>query len=68
VTESFPLWIRAETEADAAAQGQAWADAEPRWTFVRVVSVTPHPTFWRVWTVVVEAAPIDVAPLTLGLA
>ncbi|MBE3070955.1 MAG: hypothetical protein IMZ66_12035 [Planctomycetes bacterium] len=67
MTETFPLWIRGESEADAAAQGQAWADAEPLWTFVRVVSITPHLEFWHVWTVAVEVAPVNAAPLTLGL-
>lgn len=65
VTETWPLWIRAETVEDAKAQGQAWADAEPRLDFVRVVSVEPHPTFWRVWTVTVETTSRE--PMTLGL-
>ena len=65
MVESFPLWIRAADEADAAAQGRAWADLEPAWDFLRVVSVVPHPEFWRVWTVTVECAP---RTLTLELA
>lgn len=68
MTDSWPLWIRATDETDAAAQGRAWADAEPNHTFVRVVSVTPHPSFWRVWTVEVETTPVLTEPMTLGLA
>ena len=66
MSETFPLWIRAETPEAAAVQGRAWADAEPRLTYLRVVSVEPHPTFWRVWTVTVEAV-VGEAPMTLGL-
>ena len=68
VSDLWPLWIRAADEADAAAQGRAWADAEPRLEFLRVVSVEPHPQHWRVWTVTVETEPRADGPLTLGLA
>jgi hypothetical protein len=63
----WPLWIRAQSEADAAARGRAWADAEPRLSFVRVASVEPRPGLWRVWTVTVEAEPARADELTLGL-
>lgn len=66
MTETYPLWIRAESSDDAAAEGRAWADAEPSLTYLRVVSVEPHPTFWRVWTVTVEAVAGE-RPMTLGL-
>jgi len=61
---TFPLWIRAQTPEDAARQGQAWADAEPAWSFLRVVSVVPHATFYLVFIVTVECEPMG---LTLGL-
>lgn len=66
MSDLWPLWIRAETPEDAAAQGRAWADAEPRHDFVRVVSVEPR-EHWHVWTVTVETEPRDDGPLTLGL-
>jgi hypothetical protein len=65
MNETYPLWIRAETVEDAATQGQAWADAEPALDFVRVVSVEPHPDFWRVWTVTVETAAGEALQMTL---
>lgn len=53
--ERWPLWIRAESQDAAAAQGEAWANAEKALRFVRIVSVEPHPEFSEVWTVTVEA-------------
>lgn len=54
MTDTWPLRIEAETPEDAEAQGRAWAEAEPRLVFVRVVSVVPHQVAWHVWTVTVE--------------
>lgn len=68
MTEVFALRLHAPDEADAAAQGRAWADAEPAWDFVRVVSVVPHPEHWRVWTVTVECSPkVTAQTMVLGL-
>ena len=65
--DQWPLWIRAEDRTEAAAKGREWADAEPNHEFVRVVSVTPRPAMWHVWTVVVETTPRVAEPMTLGL-
>jgi hypothetical protein len=59
MTERFALRIHAPSEVEAAEQGKAWADAEPAWSYLRVVSVDPHPEHWQVWTVTVECAPVE---------
>jgi len=63
---SWALWIRAETEDEAAAEGREWADAEPNLTFEGVLSVEPR-EFYGVWTVTVAASQTVDQP-TLGLA
>ena len=69
---TWALWIRAETEDEAARLGREWAEAEPNLDFVGVVSVEPRIHPWEgtplhgVWTVTV-AAPERATDLTLGL-
>lgn len=65
MNEPFRLRIRAETSDAAEVEARAWADAEPCWSLVRVLSPEPHPEHWQVWYVTVECAPVA---MTLGLA